>query len=115
MIFTSLLIWLTALSSAYSQSAPFKIDFSDQEGTLSFSISGVQEDQVKVSLNDDRQSLLKINVSGVQIPKRYWIKSFKACEGDPDVKGIMVRNHEGQVEIRVRFRRRIQESERSSM
>lgn len=104
------LIWLSSLSSAYSQAAPFKIDFSDQDGVLNFTVSGVQEEQLDVSLNDERQSLLKITVSGVKVSKKYWIKSFKACESDPDLKGIMVRNHEGNVEIRVRFRRKIPQS-----
>ena len=114
-IFLALFGLLALSSSSPAFADDFTIDFDDQGGQIKFSLNKVQRDQVSFVLNDDRNALLKIELTDVSIPKKYWIRSFKESSDDPDVKGIMVRPKGDLVEIRVRFRRRISLSARSSI
>lgn len=120
---SSLLFMLTSfIQPAFATPKPVKIDFSEQAGTLNFSLLGVDgpisRKDISFSLSDERRTLLKIELANTEIDrKKYWIKSFNDSKADPDIKGIMVRQDKAaqKVQIRVRYKKQVPLSEKNQI
>ena len=105
------------INSVEAEPNSLKIKFDDRDGLLNFKIEDIEKSQVSISLSDERFTLLKIMVDDASIPKKYWIRGFKESRSDKDIKGIMVRQvkKSSQVEIRVRYRSRISQAQKSEV
>ena len=101
------------ISSASAQVTKIEVKFKEVDGMFHFDLIGVDRSQVSLTVSDDKRALIKVLIDQAEIsPKKFWLRSFTEARSDPDLKGIMVRQLFGQskVEIRMRFRRKIEQS-----
>ena len=101
------------ISSASAQVTKIEVKFKEVDGMFHFDLIGVDRSQVSLTVSDDKRALIKVLIDQAEISqKKFWLRSFTEARSDPDLKGIMVRQLFGQskVEIRMRFRRKIEQS-----
>jgi len=103
------LFFLSSVASA----TPVRVSLDEDEAGLTFRIksssrgdsisSPLSKSMIKLSLSDDKEPLHRIELRDASAKKK-WLKDFTESKNHPFIKGILVRERQGGVQIRTRFK-----------